>query len=610
MKKLFFLWILFFIVGMGASSSENFYFRKDKKIVLETVEGKYSLIKNDKIRSTDIAVDSERKNLIYGVFVLKDINSREASELKQAGRLFPAIREKSGITLYLTGDVFVKLPDTFTDSELKKWCLENNLKHKKRYKIPSGWHVVETLENPVEKARELVLSDLAEAAEPSFIIPVSHRAYVSDDTFFPRQWHLRNINGLSEGLSGNDHVHVAEAWELLLRVKGSLKTDVRVAVIDDGFDLAHEDLQGVFVDGKDFEDGDNNPSPGPNSVHGTPCAGLIAARMDNGKGVAGVCPACKLVPVKMLMSGYGLSLDQVAIESMAYAAEKNVDIISNSWGPADGGGQYDPGQPLLDLFQELKNNGRDGRGIIVHFASGNGNESLEMDGMAANENVFAIGAVNAVGRRSQYSDFGPSLDFMASSNDTEASEDGGWGGGAVIDGIWTTDNTSGGYNPGQMTGDDAGFYIGQFGGTSAAAPIAAGITALLLTANPELTWDDVYEIYRSTSDKVSQGNVGNQEQDYDSNGFSPHYGFGRINACKAVVKAFEMTDMEIPEDPCNPENRDIDDFEDGEDDEIVDDEISDEDDFVHHDEDPDLRIDSGDEMRSAGGNSCGCTLVY
>ncbi|MFO7735909.1 MAG: hypothetical protein R6W70_06795, partial [bacterium] len=269
MKKLFFLLIFFFIPGIGASSSENFYFREGRKVVLETVDGKYSLIKNDRIRFSDISVDSEKKALLHGIFVMKDISSGKASELKKAGRLFSAIREKGGITLYLSGDIFVKLPDKLTDAELEKWCLENKLRHKKRYKIPSDWHVVETLDNPVEKARDLILSDSAEAAEPSFILPVNHRAYVPDDTFFSKQWHLRNISGAAEGLSGNDHTHVAEAWELIKRVKGSLKTDVRVAVIDDGFDLAHEDLQGVFTDGKDFEDGDNDPSPGANSAHGT-----------------------------------------------------------------------------------------------------------------------------------------------------------------------------------------------------------------------------------------------------------------------------------------------------------------------------------------------------
>ena len=184
--------------------------------------------------------------------------------------------------------------------------------------------------------------------------------------------------------------------------------------------------------------------------------------------------------------------------------------------------------------------GRNGLGTVILFAAGNGGESIETDGFASNPNVFAIGATNASGNRASYSDFGNSLDFMASSCDIDSSGGDGWSGGSYIDGIWTTDNMgSSGYNAGNTNdGDALGNYTNSFGGTSSACPLAAGITGLVLTANPNLTKDQIYEIYKETSDK-------NGFDAYDANGFNTNYGYGRLNACEAVKKAFEMagTDM-------------------------------------------------------------------
>jgi len=477
--------------------------------------------------------------------VLKEDSS---NIFKMAGQVHKAYLNEHGVRLYSNQRLFVQIPGSPELSEAEKWCEKNGLSLVKRYKYIPQWYLVEFSGDTVLKSAQLVEDGLVVQAEPSFYYPVELKSYTPDDPFFPNQWHLNNENGADFGYSGNDHAHVLEAWNVLLSVKGHKGEGVKLAIIDDGFDLNHEDLAGRFLQGKDFNDGDDLPMPGAQDAHGTCCAGVAGANTGNGLGVAGACPDCDIIPIRMNMTSMG-SLDQGAIETFTWAADQGAMIMSNSWGPPDNGGAMDMGQVLKDLVTNLTATGRDGKGIIILFAAGNGNESIETDGFASNPNVFAIGASNASGKRCSYSDFGMSLDFMAPSNDVDSSGGDGWSG-SYVDGIWSTDNTSGGYVPGQLQGDDSGKYVSEFGGTSSACPLAAGITGLVLSANPDLTKDEVYEIYKTTSDKVSMGFVNPGEGDYDSNGFSTHYGYGRINACEAVKKALEMGGEDMTDVVC------------------------------------------------------------
>ena len=153
--------------------------------------------------------------------------------------------------------------------------------------------------------------------------------------------------------------------------------------------------------------------------------------------------------------------------------------------------------------------GRGGRGCVITWAAGNGNESVDNDGYASYERVIAVAACNDTGTRSAYSDMGKALWCAFPSQPRRAQ--------SLTPGIWTTDRTGAeGYNPGdESLGDDAGDYTNSFGGTSSACPGVAGVAALILAVNPELRWREVRDLLRACCDRIDEAGG-----DYDADGHS------------------------------------------------------------------------------------------
>jgi subtilisin family serine protease len=185
-------------------------------------------------------------------------------------------------------------------------------------------------------------------------------------------------------------------------------------------------------------------------------------------------------------------------DAFEWAADHGADVISCSWGPSDGA-WYDPNDPLHNrsfsipastklAIDYATTQGRNGKGCVIFFAAGNGNESVENDGYASYENVIAVAACGDRSIKSVYSDFGkaiwcafPSSDFgFLPTNHPDP----------LTTGIWTTDRVGAmGYNPGDVRlGDGAGLFTNDFGGTSSSCPGAAGVAALILSVNPDLKW--------------------------------------------------------------------------------------------------------------------------
>lgn len=382
-------------------------------------------------------------------------------------------------------------------------------------------------------ANKYVEQGIALFAQPNFIAKKRKR-FFPDDPYFPHQWHLISV-GQGGALPGQD-MDAPAAWDVTRGDPG-----VIIAVIDDGVDLSHEDFQaGMFVPGYDFYDNDSDPSAVPSNgdYHGTAVTGVAAARGDNGTGVTGIAPACRVMPIRLVG---GETSDEQDANAIHWAAAQGASIISNSWGPPDGNpfiGGDEVIYPLPDIVRAAidyaADEGREGRGCVIIWAAGNGNEPVSYDGYAACGKVIAVGACDDHGLRPYYSDYGLELSVCASSD------------GGSSPGILTTDLMGGdGYNYGSARyGDTAGNYTNDFGGTSAAAPLAAGVAALLLSREPELTRGEVRERLQSTADRVDLDHAS-----YDLNGHSPLYGHGRVNACAALTGSGRYPGLAISAEP-------------------------------------------------------------
>jgi subtilisin family serine protease len=379
-------------------------------------------------------------------------------------------------------------------------------------------------------------------AQPNFVADKGKR-FTPNDPYYNRQWHLRNVG--QEGAIPGIDVDASRAWDL---TRGS--PDVIIAVIDNGIDFTHEDFQGdTFVPGYDFYDDDDDPSADVESFdyHGTSVAGVIAANGDNSVGLTGISPNCRLMPIRLVA---GETSDEQDAEAIRWAAEHGAWIINNSWGPPDGNPFIRGDEvvyPLPDVVRSAidyaADHGRGGKGCVIFWAAGNGNEPIGYDGYASYEKVIAVGACTDQGVRAYYSDYGPELDICTPSQ------------GEKTTGIWTTDIMGEeGYNPGGIFnwGDETGNYVNDFGGTSSSAPLAAGIAALLLSREPDLTREEVMDRLRRTADRVGLENAG-----YNLDGHSILYGYGMANAYSVLTKRTRHPQLTISAEPSSLRDGDM-----------------------------------------------------
>ncbi len=444
---------------------------------------------------------------------------KKESALRFAGRVLTDA--KSHAPVLYTENFFVKFEDDVSARECKNILRELGLKIKRELEYARRAFFVGAPEGTGQRVFEIAEGLLKQAP-----VELCHPELVREMAFrgaFPQQWHLKSTT--VNGQRINEHAFVESAWSM------NQGEGTTIAVIDDGFDLDHEEFasSGKILAPRDVTQGNGNPRPGSQDDHGTACAGVACA--DGRFGSSGVAPKARLIPIR-LASGLG---SQAEADAFIWAAEHGADVISCSWGPRDGR-WWDPNDPLHNQFVPLPDstrlainavtgNGRNGKGCVITWAAGNGNESVDNDGYASYEKVTAVAACNDSGKRSAYSDKGQAIWCAFPSNDVVD---------ARTSGIWTTDRSGNpGYNPGNPSaGDASGNYTNSFGGTSSACPGAAGVAALVIAQNPELRWDEVKEILKQSCDKIDPD--GGQ---YNGEGHSPSYGYGRLNAKKAVALA-------------------------------------------------------------------------
>jgi subtilisin-like proprotein convertase family protein/subtilisin family serine protease len=437
--------------------------------------------------------------------------------------------------------------------------------------------------NPVKLVVKLTEQD-ADVARAEHDLNMRFRKAVElpTDPNYLGQWHLHRHMERAE-FDPRSSAQCEGAWHLL---EGFGAAEVVVGVTDDGCKLDHPDFDspgkfagwGYFQGERLYRRGDAGADPArmyqSGANHGTSCAGVIAAEVD-AEMTVGAAPGCRLLPIKWESSGPSLFIsDSKLLSALDYVANR-VDVLSSSWGSVP------TSSWSMDVRERIAGlaltGGPRGKGVLFLWAAGNDNSPIHhqaslnvpyTDGVAIHNGsyvwvgvetarrfyndlveipgVMHIAALASTAQRSHYSNYGTGIELCAPSNNVHAYHR------MVLDGldITTTTGAAGGVSYG-------------FGGTSSATPLVAGIAALVISANPQLSALDVASILRRTASKdlSMTGYPRTPPASYDSDTswdvspvapfdrgdftdtgasdgtWSPWFGYGKVDALEAVRAA-------------------------------------------------------------------------
>ncbi|CAF0883079.1 unnamed protein product [Adineta steineri] len=354
-----------------------------------------------------------------------------------------------------------------------------------------------------------------------------------DDKYFPEQWYLQNKGQLNT--PENHDINVVPAWSAGYSGRGVL-----ISIVDDGLDHAHQELRDRYqarfsYDLNDLNDTEHDPSPNMDVAgnnHGTECAGAAVAKANNEICGAGVAFNSDISGIRILDGPITTLLEARALTLFA----NDTDIKSASWGPTDDGTKMEAPRDLTNAALDYGvTHGRSGRGLLYIWASGNGGASDDdcgADGYVSHHNVISIGSINHMGKSTYFSEFCPSTMAVA-----------------YTGGRHSRTSYEDTIPVGVITSDIQGGCTKNFAGTSSAAPIAAGVYALVLEANPQLGYRDLMHITARTARIPNL----DETDDWIINGAGYHvsdkFGFGVLDAGQMVALAQNWTNV-LPRYEC------------------------------------------------------------
>mgnify|MGYP002623106982 CR=1 FL=1 len=438
-----------------------------------------------------------------------DANAWERGEMAEglvykAPFVFTAKGEEVGISHLF----YVKLNNESDRETLHALADQHNVSVIGNNRFMPLWYTLscslESSGNALEVANSFYESKAFAAAEPDFLVEFDVQS--ANDEHFHQQWGFENT-GQHGGNVGID-INACDAWN---HTTGD--SSIIVAVLDHGIELNHPDMPNMASVSYDTVTG-SSPSQVHGS-HGTACAGIVGAVRNNTQGVAGIAPGTTLMSVSHTLL-LGPNAHWQLANGISWAWQNGAHVISNSWGHEDLASGI-----LDDAIAEALANGRGGLGTVVVFAAGNENGSV---GYPANSNpeIVAVGAMSPCAERKNPlscdgeswwgSNFGGELDVVAP--------------GVLVP---TTDRQG-------SAGYDSSDYTLDFNGTSSACPHVAGIVALILSVNPNLTQSQVTGIIESNAQKV--GNYSYQTTAGRPNGtWNNEMGYGLVDAFACVAAA-------------------------------------------------------------------------
>ena len=351
--------------------------------------------------------------------------------------------------------------------------------------------------DPINVVNKLHESNLFEYIELDYVMEVElfQLPNPNDPYYFSDQWAIPKMQ-------------VNNAWNL------SRGENIKIAVLDNGVDLTHDDLKGnLHYNGYDATGSRNDASPNANDYHGTLVSGIATMVANNGIGGAGIAYNAKLIPIRVFKDGKIKASD--VSKGISEADKQGADIINMSFGVGSS-------SSLTSTINHVATNGRNGKGCILFAASGN--DTLSSVAYPARlANVIAVGSSTKYDTKRTNSRYGPDLGLVAPGEYIFSTDISGRDG-----------NCPGPF--GTTIGCRGWDYWADFHGTSASSSAAAAVMALILSINPDLTREQATKIIKLTCDRVG-GYLYNKPGPYGPK--SHEMGYGRVNARRAVIEAFQ-----------------------------------------------------------------------
>ena len=558
---------------------DRYYYAYNEKISLATVENKltirYANVVNRPTTESfirEISSDASTQWLDNrtATITVKSGAERQAlmgqlSKRNEVYTINPVYAVKTGLEMGVTDEIllnFRKQTAQKQQEDIHRRFNTEILKTTSIYqlvRVPKG-------ADALEIANQYQESGLVEFAHPNFLVKAEKFQVIPNDEFFGRQFSFHNTGQLiNDGHTGTPDADIdgPEAW---VTTRGC--DNITVAVLDEGVTADHPDLPNarqVRLNGSNFAapfDGTNanDPAPAGDGDHGNSCAGMVAATQGNGQGISGIAPNVRIMPVRIPL-GFGGATPENFADAITFAVNNGADVLSNSWGFGSGDPNFLP--VIVNAIQNAVTNGRNGRGCIVTFAAGNNARHTQGDDDFAHfpssvsiAGVLTVGASDRTDHQADYSPSDDDIDIAAPSHRAFPPESyppirpGGIAGETFE--VWSMDIPNNpGYNPWKdnnivlppvgeqlpAAGNNFLSYTGRFGGTSAACPQVAGVAALMLSINPNLTQQQIFNALTGTADQVG-GYAYN-------NGRSRELGFGRLNSCRAVANALGTLSLDL-----------------------------------------------------------------
>ena len=496
MKKLIIFITAIFCLPLSMSADDSYYYYCGNKmpldrdlsriVVIAPAAEDVSLPESDGFTLVNTITDTRSRIKVYRLSSSQAAGRAVETASSQSANVQPCYRSENGGELIPNGYLNVKLKSAADYPALQEAALQEGCEIIGRNPFMPLWYNLRVKDapglNPVAIANAIYETGKFACSFPSFSLDA---ALISYDPKVSEQWGLYNSE--YEGID----ISMSKAWSY------ATGRGIKVAVIDEGIDLTHKDLE-ENIDSLSY-DAVTGTSPSKlYGDHGTHCAGIIAAVRNNGIQVVGVAPDAILMSVSTSLL-FPTDLESTIANGINWAWENGADVISCSW-------SCNENKMVKEAIHNAVTRGREGKGCVVVAAAGNVREHHPTTSMTFPANcgpeVIAVSNMTIDGTLADDSCYGPNILVTAPGT-----------------GILST-------IPNDTTKNDSG--------TSMACPHVAGLAALILERNPSLTAGEVREIIATNTKKV--GNVPyslSKGKEYGT--WNEKYGYGLIDAYKSVI---------------------------------------------------------------------------